>query len=281
MPCPSTRLAIAVEGVLGPESLICSIEHHSPGAIVIAGRSWFRAEGVGRRSLNAARAPSSTYWGTGSRRLQQAKLACIVRPGDLANAQTKAEAHQMWVSPGLMAFRLESERGTVEEMARLPSKVAVLILDPRRPRVSDPVAPEALARRSSAPFRSPRASRLSIQGLLVDVSIQTIGQGLKPLLNSIASPYGDGCCLQVAEQRAGSRPDASEAQRALGCLGVFLPKLAATHDLPGDATGRQEKDSRQSPVRSNSHQPVREPVQRLMADRQRPPLLRAVFDFAS
>jgi len=150
--------SLAVEGGFGLnfdlfESNIINL------AIVIAGLVWFLPKVLGS-VLERRRSAILNDLEEAEQRLQQANAALIVAQEDLANAQTKAERIRIDGVARADAIRLESEQRTVEEMARLKQS-AWLISIPRRPVSVISCVGKPLARRSSAPFRSCRASSMS------------------------------------------------------------------------------------------------------------------------
>ncbi|APD48556.1 F0F1 ATP synthase subunit B [Synechococcus sp. CS-602] len=167
--------SLAVEGGFGLnfdlfESNIINL------AIVIAGLVWFLPKVLGS-VLERRRSAILNDLEEAEQRLQQANAALIVAQEDLANAQTKAERIRIDGVARADAIRLESEQRTVEEMARLKQS-AVADLDSEAARVSDQLRREA-ARQAIERALSILPGKLDeqSQGLLVDRSIQTIGQG--------------------------------------------------------------------------------------------------------
>jgi len=136
-----------------------------------------------------------------------------------------------------------------------------LISIPEAARVSD-----QLRREAASPAIERRLSILPgkldehPRACLVDRSIPNHRQGLMPLAQFDASPYADAL-LQVAEQRAGSRPDCFRGQRGSWLLWESSARmLRDTMTSPVIENRTSEKDSRKACFGRTGHRQPSEPV---------------------
>jgi len=144
-------------------------------AIVIAGLVWFLPKVMGS-ILERRRGAILADLEEVERRLQEANTALLAAQQDLAAAQSKAEQIRIEGQSRADALRLDSERKTVEEMARLKQSAAS-DLDSEATRVSEQLRREA-ARRAIERALAVLPGKLDAkaQAKLTDRSINTIGQ---------------------------------------------------------------------------------------------------------
>jgi len=144
-------------------------------AIVIAGLVWFLPKVMGS-ILERRRGAIFADLEEVERRLQEANTALLAAQQDLAAAQTKAGQIRIDGQSRAEALRLDSERKTVEEMARLKQSAAS-DLDSEASRVREQLRREA-ARLAIERALSVLPGKLNAQAQakLIDRSINTIGQ---------------------------------------------------------------------------------------------------------
>jgi len=144
-------------------------------AIVIAGLVWFLPKVMGS-ILERRRGAILADLEEVERRLQEANSALLAAQQDLAAAQAKAEQIRLEGQSRADSLRLDSERNTVEEMARLKQSAAS-DLDSEASRVKEQLRREA-ARRAIERALAVLPGKLDAkaQAKLIDRSINTIGQ---------------------------------------------------------------------------------------------------------
>jgi len=144
-------------------------------AIVIAALVWFLPKVLGG-ILEARRAAILSDLQDAEQRLQETTVALAVAKQDLADAQKKAEKIRSDATARADALRLESERRTVDEMARL-KQGAVADLQSEASRVSEQLRREA-ARRAVDRALAVLPGKLDAdaQARFIDQSINSLGQ---------------------------------------------------------------------------------------------------------
>jgi F-type H+-transporting ATPase subunit b len=144
-------------------------------AIVIAALVWFLPKVLGG-ILESRRAAILSDLQDAEQRLQDTTAALSSARKDLAEAQKKAELIRSDAKARADALRLESERRTVEEMARLKHG-AVADLQSEARRVSEQLRLEAARRAVEKALASlPGKLDAEAQARFIDQSINSLGQ---------------------------------------------------------------------------------------------------------
>ncbi|MCX5931294.1 MAG: F0F1 ATP synthase subunit B [Cyanobacteria bacterium] len=144
-------------------------------AIVIAALVWFLPKVLGG-ILEARRAAILSDLQDAEQRLHQTSAELAVAKQNLADAQKKAETIRSDAKARADALRLESERRTVDEMARL-KQGAVSDLDSEASRVSEQLRREAARRAIDRALASlPGKLDADAQARFIDQSINSLGQ---------------------------------------------------------------------------------------------------------
>jgi F-type H+-transporting ATPase subunit b len=144
-------------------------------AIVIAALVWFLPKVLGG-ILETRRAAILSDLQDAEQRLQETSAELAVAKQNLADAQKKAETIRSDAKARADALRLESERRTVDEMARL-KQGAVADLDSEATRVSEQLRREAARRAIDRALASlPGKLDSDAQARIIDQSINSLGQ---------------------------------------------------------------------------------------------------------
>ncbi|MEA5398788.1 F0F1 ATP synthase subunit B [Synechococcus sp. BA-124 BA4] len=144
-------------------------------AIVIAALVWFLPKVLGG-ILETRRAAILSDLQDAEQRLQETTVALAAAKQDLADAQKKAEKIRSDAKARADALRLDSERRTVEEMARL-KQGAVADLQSEASRVSELLRREAARRAVERALASlPGKLDAEAQARFIDQSINSLGQ---------------------------------------------------------------------------------------------------------
>ena len=144
-------------------------------AIVIAALVWFLPKVLGG-ILETRRAAILSDLQDAEQRLQETTTALAAAKQDLADAQKKAEKIRSDAKARADALRLDSERRTVEEMARLKHG-AVADLQSEASRVSELLRREAARRAVERALASlPGKLDAEAQARFIDQSINSLGQ---------------------------------------------------------------------------------------------------------
>ncbi len=144
-------------------------------AIVIAALVWFLPKVLGG-ILATRRATILADLQDAEQRLLQTTTALAAAKQDLADAQKKAEKIRSDARARADALRLDSERRTVEEMARL-KQGAVADLQSEASRVSEQLRREAARRAVERALASlPAKLDADAQARFIDQSINSLGQ---------------------------------------------------------------------------------------------------------
>lgn len=144
-------------------------------AIVIAALVWFLPKVLGG-ILETRRAAILSDLQDAEQRLQETTVALAAAKQDLADAQKKAEKIRSDAKARADALRLDSERRTVEEMARL-KQGAVADLQSEASRVSELLRREAARRAVERALASlPGMLDAEAQARFIDQSINSLGQ---------------------------------------------------------------------------------------------------------
>ncbi len=144
-------------------------------AIVIAALVWFLPKVLGG-ILETRRAAILSDLQDAEQRLKETTAALAAAKQDLADAQMKAEKIRSDAKARADALRLDSERRTVEEMARL-KQGAVADLQSEASRVSEVLRREAARRAVERALASlPGKLDAEAQARFIDQSINSLGQ---------------------------------------------------------------------------------------------------------
>lgn len=144
-------------------------------AIVIAALVWFLPKVLGG-ILKTRRAAILSDLQDAEQRLQETTTALAAAKQDLADAQKKAEKIRTDAKARADALRLDSERRTVEEMARI-KQGAVADLQSEASRVSELLRREAARRAVERALASlPGKLDAEAQARFIDQSINSLGQ---------------------------------------------------------------------------------------------------------